>query len=217
MNYRNLLILSVALTACGKKAESPRTPDPARPQASKSLTEMSVTEALRTKYESAVLRCSVTTTLSRPGERGSQVRTAATTSDSAQIDLLEEGLTFPREIYLQAGTSTKHYLQATITLKKLEMAQEHLLQPDGTHYRLVNSPQIDANAVILTEVWPDASGPVRSCGEAPITIREQVESVFEDGTTASPKPSDTQSVNKGGCVIETKAKPGYESEFAREN
>jgi hypothetical protein len=215
MKHFNFLMLAILLTACGKKSDSAIGTASSQPSERQSLSQMPITKALQTKYDSVYLRCFLTTSVTTPAADGS-VRTTQTSSNESKTSLSSDDRPYAREFELRSGTRGIESMRVVIRLKELQLSNGTLIAANGTTYRYANSPRFEAEAITESEFSFHPGVTSRRNGRMTFDIRENVETVFINSRSESPD-ADSNSVGyHAACVIETKAKPGYESDFTVE-
>lgn len=206
----------MVLTACGNKSGSSIGTASSQRSENQRLSQMPITQALQTKYESVYLRCFLTTSVTTPAADG-RVRTTQTTSNESKTNLMSDDRPYAREFELRSGTRGVQSMRVVIRLKELRLAHGKLTTSDGTQYRFADSPQFEAEAIAESEFVLRPGVTSQGRGNMTFDIRENVETVFINSKSESPDADSNSVSHQAGCVIETKAKPGYESNFIVEN
>ncbi len=201
-----LIVLPLLIAACAKNSSEKgggKNP-PAQP---KDISTMALPDALKTKYDSAVLSCSLWTRMNGP------LVLTDTPDDHFDLDLLQDS-SLPKVMTL-TGRSDIHSLDLQITFSNLSLHGGGLSDNFGAEYTFKNSPIITGSfRGQSATAYPN--GPVSGdISSNMLTLDENIPSILvAESTGISRQPNPT--VDYAECTIVTTLKAAYQDEWKQD-
>lgn len=196
------------LVACAKSKDS-TDPQPAPPAAVEDAVEdlsgKPAPDVLKTKYDSAVLTCSLWV------QRGSELVTTVSPTDSFSWDLISDFAY--QNTFKLAGEVRDHSLEVVINVEAVEIFGEvNLTTVDGSKYIMSNTPVVKLRfqTESTTHLASNFSGAGTGSGFA--VVYEGVKDMVLN-QNSSGGSSEVKFFNFLECTINAVIKPDYQDQF----
>lgn len=220
MNKVNSLVVSVvlalAVSGCAKSDDQKNIPN-VKPPNEKStpvdLSNRSVDDVLKIKYNKAVLKCELWT------QQSVQLDTSGKPTDSASWDL-KSGTPMPQVLTLK-GKIRNHVITVEIKPNSVGLNDNLSIQkPNLTVYTLIHSPYVKVG-MTFNAATEFPAGPFYSSGSGTDeNINEKlIDDLVNQALKSQPEQSGGVTIDYGSfrdyahCFIDTDIKPEYQDQF----